>query len=293
MVWLWKKFMLRRQVADKQARTERLGFPRHSWQLLFDRLAEEIAAQGGRVLIDRPASQVARAGEGGFTVTAGAPGSFRLGHDPRTFPQAGAERYDAVVSTLPNDVFEQVLAPELHDALPASYVERLRSIEYHAAVCLVLALDRQFSPYYWTNIADDLPFIGLVEHTNWVDPAHYGGRRLLYVANYVAPGSELTRLDADALLEHYADGLRRVRPDFSPGWVRERWLFREPHAQPIVDRGYRRRIPPLETGVDGLFLANTTQVYPEDRGTNYAVRLGDQAAAAVAGRSAPRPATLV
>ena len=281
MVWLWRKLMLRRQVADDQARTERLGWPQHSWELLFGRLRDEIEATGGRVLIDRPAARVERDADGTFSVVAGAGDSFRRGHDPRAFDADGAERYDAVVSTLPNEVFEQVLAPELHADLPGDYVERLRSIEYHTAVCLVLVLDRQFSPYYWTNIADDLPFIGLVEHTNWVSREHYGGRHILYVANYVEPGSAVARMDADALLDHYREGLRRVTPAFSDDWVRERWAFREPHAQPIVDVGYRRRIPPLQTGVPGLLLANTTQVYPEDRGTNYAVRLGNEAAAAL------------
>jgi hypothetical protein len=61
------------------------------------------------------------------------------------------------------------------------------------------------------------------------------------------------------------------------------WLHREPAAQPIVTVGYKQRIPPLATPVRGLFLANTTQIYPEDRGTNYAVRLGGEAAAAILG----------
>lgn len=286
MVWLWKKFMLRRQVADDQVGTERLGFPRHSWQLLFDTLADRIHAAGGRVLIDRPAACVDASGDGGFLVTAGARDSFRRGHDPRAFDAVGSERYDAVISTLPSDVFEHVLSPELRDRLAPGYVDRLRSIEYHTAVCLVLELDRQFSPYYWTNIADDLPFIGLVEHANWVDPKHYGGRRILYVANYVERDDPITKLDADGLLAHYLDGLRKVNPAFSTDWVGETWLFREPNAQPIVDRGYVRRIPPMQTGVPGLLLANTTQVYPEDRGTNYAVRLGNDVAAELL-RSAP------
>ncbi len=72
-----------------------------------------------------------------------------------------------------------------------------------------------------------------------------------------------------------------MNPAFDRSWVRQRWLFREPDAQPIVTPGYRERMPPLQTGVDGLLLANTTQVYPEDRGTNYAVRLGREAAAAL------------
>jgi len=107
------------------------------------------------------------------------------------------------------------------------------------------------------------------------------------VANYVPRDDPLLELSADELLERYEPGLRRVNPGFSRAWVHERWLHREPDAQPIVTVGYRERMPPLATGVPGLVLANTTQVYPEDRGTNYAVGLGREAAGELT-RLAPR-----
>jgi protoporphyrinogen oxidase len=272
MVWLWNKLRLRR---GEDARDERLGYPGRSWEPLFEALQRSIESRGGRVLIDRPAVRIAP----GFEVTAGAPGSFRAGHDPRTFEPAGSERYDRVLATVPSDVFEQMLAPGL---VPDDYLTRLRSIEYFAALCLLLELDRPFSPFYWTNVADrELPFVGLIEHTNFVEPERYDGRRFLYVANYLEHGHELLGLDADGVLERYLPGLRRVNPAFDRSWVRQLWLHREPAAQPIVTIGYQERIPPLRTPADGLVLANTTQVYPEDRGTNYAVRLGDEAAKAV------------
>jgi protoporphyrinogen oxidase len=276
MVWLWSKFRLRREDAGE----EKLGYPRRSWEPLFAALQTSIESGSGRVLIDRPAARLSRAPDGGLLVTPGAPGSFRSGHDPRRFEPAGEpERYDRVLVTLSNDVFEQVADPGL---LPDSYVGGLRSIEYFAALCLLLELDRPFSPYYWTNVADrELPFVGLIEHTNFVEPERYGGRRFLYVANYLQQGHELLTLDADELIDRYEPGLRKVNPAFDRSWVRERWLFREPAAQPIVNVGYRERIPPLRTPVEGLVLANTTQVYPEDRGTNYAVRLGGKAAEAL------------
>jgi protoporphyrinogen oxidase len=143
---------------------------------------------------------------------------------------------------------------------------------------LLLEIDRRFSPYYWTNVADRaLPFVGVIEHTNFVEPERYGGRRFLYVANYLPHGHELLELDAGALLDRYEPGLRAVNPAFSRDWVKRSWLHVEPAAQPIVTVGYADRIPPLRTPAPGLVLANTTQVYPEDRGTNYAVRLGEQA----------------
>ena len=299
MAWLWSKLTLRRQLEGDEARQEQLGYPKHSWELLFDALRRAIEAGGGRVLIDRPAAGLRREGEG-FVVASGAKGSFRRGHDPRAYARLGAEgaaaraedagagsagggeRYDAVVATVPNDVFLGLLDDDLAAAIGSDYLDRLRTTEYHTALCLLLELDRRFSPFYWTNIADTtIPFVGLIEHTNFIDPARYQGRRFLYVANYLAPGDPLLALTEAELLDAYLPGLQAVQPEFSPDWIVKRWLHREPAAQPIVTVGYHKRIPAFATGVPGLILANTTQIYPEDRGTNYSVRLGGDAARAL------------
>ena len=58
-------------------------------------------------------------------------------------------------------------------------------------------------------------------------------------------------------------------------------MFRERAAQPITPLHYSEKIPDLKTPLDNLWLANTTQIYPEDRGTNYAVRLGEQVSARI------------
>ncbi|WP_372792029.1 NAD(P)/FAD-dependent oxidoreductase [Paraconexibacter sp.] len=282
MSWLWAKLMLRRRLEGRAAREELLGYPSGSFEPLFAALRDSIERSGGRVLIDRPVARIAQAQDGaGFLVTGAAPGSFRRGHDPRAFTADGdPERYDGVIATVPNDIFLGALDEDLAARLGSDYVGRLRGVEYHTALCLLLELDRRFSPYYWINIADpDLPFVGLVEHTNLVDPGRYGGRRFLYVANYLDADHELLAFSPEELLDRYTPGLRKVCPEFDRSWVERSWLFREPAAQPIVTVGYRERIPPLDTGVRGLVLANTTQIYPEDRGTNYAVRLGADAAA--------------
>jgi protoporphyrinogen oxidase len=284
MVWLWSKLRLRRSTRGEEARGERLGYPRGSWEPLFAALADSVRRAGGRVMVDRPAAALARWDGGGrLRVTAGASNSFRRGHDPRAFaPDPAAEEYDAVVATVPNDVFERLLDPALAAEVGTPYLERLRSVEYFAALCLLLELDRPFSRFYWTNVGDRaLPFVGLIEQTNLLPPERYGGRRLLYVANYLPHGHPLLDLDARHLLAAYEAGLRAVNPAFATTWVRQARRFVEPAAQPIVTVGYADRIPPLRTPARGLFLANTTQVYPEDRGTNYAVRLGGQAARAV------------
>jgi protoporphyrinogen oxidase len=284
MAWLWSKLTLRRQIKGENARREVLGYPRGGWEPLLRRLADEIERSGGRVLIDRPATRIEQGG-GDLMVTPGAPDSFRAGHDPRGFEPGGqAERYDAVLATVPNDVFEQLLSAELLQRLTSGYLERLHSIEYHTALCMLLELDRPLSDFYWTNIADrGLAFVGLIEQTNFVEPSRYGGRRFLYVANYLPHGDPLLALSPEQLLDHYEPGLRSVNPEFSRDWIQRMWVFQEPAAQPVVTVGYRERIPPHETGVPGLVLANTTQIYPEDRGTNYSVRLGTRAAKVLTG----------
>ena len=151
--------------------------------------------------------------------------------------------------------------------MPEAYLAKLRGIEYFTALCLLIELDRQFSPYYWTNIGDDaLPFVGLIEHTNLIEPARYGGRRFLYVANYLPRGPRAAGSGRRGLLERYTPGLRAVNPAFDRSWVKQLWLHREPAAQPIVTVGYRDKIPAMQTPTRGLVLANTTQIFPEDRG---------------------------
>ncbi len=279
MAWLWSKLTLRRRIEGGEARREMLGYPRGGWQPLLERLRERIE-RSGRVLTDRPAARISRRGEG-FLLTWGEPDSFRSGHDPRRYEHGGSDSYDAVVATTPNGIFEGMLDPELREALGEDYRSRLASIDYHEALCMLLELDRPFGTHYWTNIVDrGLPFVGLIEQTRLIGPERYGGRHFLYVANYRPPGDELLGLTHDELFRRYEPGLRAVNAEFRPDWVKNMWVFREPDAQPIVDRGYAKRMPPLDTGVPGLVLANTTQIYPEDRGTNYSVRLGGEAAEA-------------
>ena len=144
---------------------------------------------------------------------------------------------------------------------------------------VVLVLDRPLSGKYWMNIADaDMPFVALIEHTNLIDKSLYGGNHVVYISNYPSRESELYQKSGEELVEEFTPHLRKVNPDFNPSWIVEFHHHRVDGAQPIVGVDYGLHIPDHRTPVKGLYLANTTQIYPEDRGTNYSVRMGRRVA---------------
>ena len=188
--------------------------------------------------------------------------------------RAGGEvhEFDQVLLTVPNIIARKIASP-----LPEQYTEVLDRVQYQWATCLVLSLDRPLSGFYWLSIGDDLPFVACVEHTNFMPPERYGNNRVVYLSNYVLPGHPVLAMDAEQVLESYIPGIRAINPAFDRSWVREKWLFKDPGGQPIITTNYSASIPEMRTGVDGLYLSNTTQVYPEDRGQNYSLILGEKA----------------
>lgn len=274
LAWLASKLALRRKLRGKSAGREMLGYPKASFQRIAWALADEIQHAGGEIELDRGVVRVERQGEG-YLLRCSAPKAYRLAADAAVAAPDHDAYADVVLFTTPTFVTRRLAD------WPAVFAERLDDWSYRAAVVLLLELVRPFSDTYWVNVVDrDAPFLGLIEHTNLV-PAERYPARYLYVSNYVAPGSPLLRMSADELLAHYAPALRRASPTFSEHFVRRRWVFREEAAQPVPRVGNRHRILPFETPRRGLFVANTTQIFPEDRGTNYSVRLGKDAAVAV------------
>ena len=134
------------------------------------------------------------------------------------------------------------------------------------------------------NIADrSLPFVGLIEHTNLIDRRHYGGQHIVYVTNYLSREDPLYRMEPEELLSEYVPHLKKINPDFDKSWIVRYHYHKVDGAQPIIGLGYGEQIPEHRTPVKNLYLANTTQIYPEDRGTNYSVRMGRQVARMVMG----------
>jgi len=276
LAWLWSKFVLRRGKGASAGR-ERLGYPRGSFRAICVALAQDLRKRGAVIELDREVVAVRPEGDG-FALQCAAPGAYRRPIGNATMESGRDLRADIVLLTTPTTATAALCE------WPAEYRARLEAWTYRAAVVLLIEMRRAYLDVYWMNVADmDVPFLGMVEHTNLV-PADRYPARYLYVSNYVAPDDPLTRLGPDALLQHYLAALKLMNPSFRPEDVLRYWAFREDAAQPVPRVGNRRRLLPFDTPRNGIFVANTTQIYPEDRGTNYSVRLGRDVAKVISER---------
>jgi protoporphyrinogen oxidase len=253
-VWFWNKLKLRGGSRGKSG-AEMLAYYRGGFAALADRLAVEITVLGGEIRLCTPAR--------GLVVEGGIVRAVET--------DAGAIDADAVIATPALPIVADLVAPHA----PEDWVARLRAIDYLANVCVVLELDRSLSDTYWLNVNDPgFPFVGVIEHTNFEPASTYGGRHIVYLSKYLPASAELYGMADDAVLDYCMPYLQRMFPAFDRGWVRNHHVWRARYAQPIVGKHYSRSIPDTETPIAGLYLSTMAQVYPEDRGTNYAIRDG-------------------
>lgn len=131
---------------------------------------------------------------------------------------------------------------------------------------------------YWLNIGDEsFPFLVLAEHTNFMDPKHYGKEHILYVGNYLPPNHPFLKMTAKELLKRFDPYLSKINKNYKL-YIVNYELFIAPFAQPIVTTDYPKKIPEFKTPLKGVYTANLDMVYPWDRGTNYAIEMGEKVA---------------
>jgi protoporphyrinogen oxidase len=262
MTWLWNKIRLRfSSRSGRFSQREILGYMTGSFGAWIGALAQRILDLGGQIETGRPVRRIVSDA-----------GRIAVELEDETI------ELDAVISTVSNDVLLRI-APDL----PETYATKVRSTRYQDTLCLVLCLDRPLTEHYWLNVSDpDAPFVAVVEHTNLVEPGRYGNRHIVYVSNYVESDSPLLEEDVDSILGLYLPHLRRINPTFDESWIADRHLFHARDAQPVFTVGARARIPGHRTSVPRLYLANMAQIYPQDRGQNYSIELGERIAEIVA-----------
>ncbi len=249
MAWMWARI---------HARTSKLGTYRGGFQAFADDFAAVLKKMGVELRLSTPAEEIT----GDLLITS---------------PQ-GSENFDKIlVTTSPG------LLSKLVPSLPESYQAGIKNLKSMGAIVLTLSLKHQLSKdgYYWFNIPKDqgYPFLAVVEHTNYLSPEYFGGDHIIYCGDYRDANHPYFSMTKEQILEEFLPSLKKLNPEFDPDWVKKSWLYRTKYAQPVPELNHSQNIPPLETPLPGLYFASMSQVYPWDRGTNFAVEIGRRAAA--------------
>lgn len=252
MSWFWARI---------HARTTKLGTFVGGFQVFADAFVEKLRALGVDIRFSTRVLKIVR----------------NQAQKVSVFGADGAVDFDKVLVTTSPSVMSY-LVPNL----PPDYLGALKNLKNMGAVVLVAALKHQLSEqgYYWYNLPkkEGFPFLALVEHTNYVSSEHFGGEHIVYAGDYLEPGHEHFELSAEELMDKFAESFARINPKFERDWVRKVWVFKAAYAQPVPQLNHSQNIPAIKTPLDGIYFASMSQVYPWDRGTNFAVEIGRRAA---------------
>ena len=253
MAWMWARI---------HARTSKLGTYQGGFQAFADDFTSVLKGMGVEFRFSTPVEEI----KGDLKISS----------------QLGSEEFDRIlVTTSPG------LLSKMVPSLPETYQAGINDLKSMGAVVLTLSLKKQLSKdgYYWFNIPKDqgYPFLAVVEHTNYLSPEFFGGDHIIYCGDYRDAGHDYFTMTKEQILEEFLPSLKKLNPEFDPAWVKKSWLYRTKYAQPVPELNHSQKIPPLETPIPGLYFASMSQVYPWDRGTNFAVEIGRRAAALMMG----------
>lgn len=254
--WFWARI---------HKRTKRLLYYYGGFQSFLEKFAGRLGARGVKIYLGHRVTKIAREKSG-----------FKL------FIDNGQKLFfDKIVLTCQ---VPQVLS--LIDFFSADYQQRLSRLSFLDSQTLILSLEKPLMPKtYWLNINEsNWPFLAAVEHTNFVDKAHYDNRHLVYLVNYLMPNSPLLSTNKEDLFKKFLPFLQKINPQFTPQLLKESFLFVRENTQPVMPINYSHHAPAITTPIDNLYLANQSCIYPFDRGTNYAIELGEKAAQLISKR---------
>jgi protoporphyrinogen oxidase len=258
MAWLWARI---------KTRTLRLGTYKGGFQAFLNELSQQLQQKGVDICLNSPVERIS---------TQGGKPALTINGETHVF--------DRVMSTVSPGLMLKI-TEGLSDT---AYGKKVAGLESIGALCVVYALNQSLltDGTYWLNLPatspdkqkSQFPFLALVEHTNWMDKSHYNGDILVYCGDYVPVDHQYFKMSDQELASHFMREMPKFNPNFKPEWVRKFWVFRAPYAQPVPQVNHSEKLPDIQTPVPGLFWASMSQVYPWDRGTNFAIEIGRRTA---------------
>ncbi len=249
-VWFWNKLKLRGGSRGEKGK-ENLAYYRGGFASLAESMMKEIHNMGGVVHVNRAVVSVT--------------------NDEIRTADGEVFKADKTVLTIPLPLISNLLK----DAVDASYINQLNKIQYIGNVCLTLELKQSLSEIYWLNVNDPgFPFVGVIEHTNFESKETYKGRHIVYLSKYLPTDEALYNMSEKEFFDYAMPFIKKMFPLFTEDWVLDYHVWKEAYSQPLVTLHYSKLIPGFTTPLPNVLINTMAQIYPEDRGTNYAVREG-------------------
>ncbi|MEW6532131.1 MAG: NAD(P)/FAD-dependent oxidoreductase [Thermodesulfobacteriota bacterium] len=250
MSWLWGRIAPR--AKSRERGSEFLGYLRGSLRELFKALSIEVTQKGGTVACGTRVESITPTNNG-----------VTLHLEKRSV------YYDMVFIT--TDCRE---AARMISHVPEDVRSKLNSITYFGVICAVVELAAPLGEIYWLNNANSsLPLSGIVEHTNFVPSLHYNGKHIAYVFKYLSPEHPLFSTRDEEVISLFLKGVGKIYPNFSASQIQKWHLFKTAKATPVYHGPYSETKPPAELVPNRIYLANTSQIYPEDRNLNNSILL--------------------
>jgi protoporphyrinogen oxidase len=260
MAWLWARIHIRANSRE-HASSEKLAYFRGGFAVVTNKLESELTKAGVTIRKNTHVDEL--------KIQQGRPSLLINGKQ---------ESFDKCIFTGPSSAFARLLPTGADLGLDA-YRQKLQSIDYLGAISLVFVSKQPIGDYYWLNISQaDAPFLVFIRHTKLVDKAWYNGKEVYYIGSYQAHDSPMFSMSEEEITALWFGFLKKIYPQFDPAQVVEKHLFKLKYAQHIVDTTYQSKIPDYKTPLPNIYLSNFSQVFPEDRGTNFAVREGQRIA---------------
>ncbi len=253
-VWMWKKLVLRGSTRNDKG-GEELAYFKGGFGRLAEALVSAIRANGGEVSFGTKVQGVLKEDKKITAVTT-------------DHGNVEGEKF-LFTPSFP------LIAEMFQGTADAEWLAKLRRVKYLGNMCLVLRLKHSLSDTYWLNVNDPgFPFVGVIEHTNFDTPENYKGSHISYLSRYLAVEDPVWAYTDEQYLDFALGHLQRMFPKFEKGWVIDFKVWRSEHAQPVTERNYSQYVPGESTPFDNALISTMAQIYPEDRGTNYAIREG-------------------
>lgn len=151
-----------------------------------------------------------------------------------------------------------------------------KNIDYLGAITVVFSSKQNLSKYYWHNINDlQSPFLAFIQHTNLVDKKNYKNEHIYYLGTYIPHDHKYFSIKDELIYKEFFDYLKKIFPNFDEKQITSKHIFKFKNAQHIVNTKYKVESYKVR---DKLYRANFSQIFPEDRGMNFAVREGEKIA---------------